>query len=399
MDIGTEDDQHFYKGKSHKRNFEYGNKYENRSGKFEYGNKYESKRGKFEYGNRYENKKHYRNNDESQEFGHFGYSQSECSYQDDTRFTPVQKPEKPRKYTISIAVPASILDATSVKDELRTYVVGQIARAAVIYAVDEIIVYDDGCWTNKGSSMEDQANSQLSLDKMRVLLEYQELPPYLRKYFFGFDKQLRCVGVLNPLNSSHHLKANEWCDYREGVVLPKTKNQKSYVDVGLPRNILINEKLESGLRVTVKLPLVAQEMDNFSSHSYGSVVPPEEPRVKGGYYWGYSVRIAKSLSEVVTGNNYPEGYDLIIGTSDKGEDAQKIKYPKFTHALIVFGGVEGLEAAIKADKQLQASNPNDLFHFYVNTCTNQQVRTIRTEEAILISMCVLHRKLSSKGIS
>lgn len=64
-------------------------------------------------------------------------------------FEDVPRPEKPRKYTISIAVPASILEETCKKDELRTYVVGQLARAANIYSVDEIIVYDDKCWRKK----------------------------------------------------------------------------------------------------------------------------------------------------------------------------------------------------------------------------------------------------------
>lgn len=44
--------------------------------------------------------------------------------------------------TISIAVPGSILDNAQ-SAELRTYLAGQIARAACIFKVDEIIVFDD----------------------------------------------------------------------------------------------------------------------------------------------------------------------------------------------------------------------------------------------------------------
>ena len=62
------------------------------------------------------------------------------------QFEIVENPSKPRKYTMSMAVPASILVETCIKDSLRTYVVGQIARAANIYSVDEIVVYDDKCW-------------------------------------------------------------------------------------------------------------------------------------------------------------------------------------------------------------------------------------------------------------
>lgn len=312
-------------------------------------------------------------------------------------FVKVLKPKRGRKYTISIAVPASILDETSIKDELRTYVVGQLARAAVIYSVDEVIIYDDGCCPKKDSGQEN--TNQGSLDKMKVLLEYQELPQYLRRYFFGFDKNLRFVGLLNPLNAPHHFKSYEWCEYREGVVLEKCKDQLPFVDVGLSKNVLIDKKVDPGLRVTVKLPRDPPEgIDENSGDIHGSVVAPGEPRSEKGYYWGYSVRVAKSLSEVVTGCTFPGGYDLIIGTSDKGVDAKKAEFSEFSHALVVFGGVEGLEAAIEADSQLRGSEPSDLFHYYINTCSRQQVRTIRTEEAVLISLCVLHDKLSEKGI-
>ncbi|XP_064082098.1 putative methyltransferase C9orf114 [Macrobrachium nipponense] len=313
-------------------------------------------------------------------------------------FVKVQKPKSGRKYTISIAVPASILDETSIKDELRTYVVGQLARAAVIYSVDEVIVYDDGCCPKKDSGQEN--TNEGSLEKMKMLLEYQELPQYLRRYFFGFDKHLRFVGLLNPLNAPHHFKSNEWCEYREGVVLKRCKDDLPFVDVGLGQNILITKKVDPGLRVTVKLPHnPPEDFDKDCSKIHGRVVAPGEPRLEKGYYWGYSVRVANSLSEVVTGCTYPGGYDLIIGTSDKGVDAKKAEYSEFSRALIVFGGVEGLEASIAADSQLRGSEPSDLFHFYINTCSHQQVRTIRTEEAVLISLCVLHDKLSEKGIN
>lgn len=55
----------------------------------------------------------------------------------------VHLPAKGRHYTISIAVPASILKETCLSQVLRTYVIGQLARAACIYSIDEIIVYND----------------------------------------------------------------------------------------------------------------------------------------------------------------------------------------------------------------------------------------------------------------
>lgn len=314
------------------------------------------------------------------------------NYSPIVNFEEVPKPGKPRKYTLSIAVPASILEETCIKDELRTYTVGQVARAANIYSVDEIVVYDDNC--RKKTSADNSSGSKDLIEMMQMLLEYQECPQYLRKHLFQFHPYLRMVGVLNALNSPHHLRSNQWCEYREGVVLEKDSKTLSYVDVGLGIDVSIDKKLEPGLRVTLKLPPEAQEMQK----PYGTVVSPDEPRVKAGYYWGYTVRVANSLAQVVTDSRFPDGYDLLIGTSDKGDDIHKTEFHTFTHALIVFGGVEGLEATIKADEELEAAEPLQLFDFYINTCPLQQTRTIRTEEAVLISLCTLQDKLVPKGI-
>lgn len=56
-------------------------------------------------------------------------------------------------------------------------------------------------------------------------------------------------------------------------------------------------------------------------------------------------------------------------------------------------GVEGLESAVEADSDLEATEPQHLFDFYVNTCPMQQTRTVRTEEAVLITLCQLQGKL------
>lgn len=47
-----------------------------------------------------------------------------------------------RPYTLSVALPGSILDNAQ-SPELRTYLAGQIARACTIFCVDEIVVFDE----------------------------------------------------------------------------------------------------------------------------------------------------------------------------------------------------------------------------------------------------------------
>ena len=43
------------------------------------------------------------------------------------------------------------------------------------------------------------------------------------------------AGLMNPIESSHHLKTEEYCEYREGVVLnrPSKEGAGSWVDIGL----------------------------------------------------------------------------------------------------------------------------------------------------------------------
>lgn len=49
-----------------------------------------------------------------------------------------------RDWTVSIAVPSSIVDNAQ-SPELKSYLIGQIARTLVIYNIDEIVVYDEFC--------------------------------------------------------------------------------------------------------------------------------------------------------------------------------------------------------------------------------------------------------------
>jgi hypothetical protein len=49
--------------------------------------------------------------------------------------------DEKRSFTLSMAIPASIIDNAQ-SFELKTYLVSQIARAAAIYKVDEIVIVE-----------------------------------------------------------------------------------------------------------------------------------------------------------------------------------------------------------------------------------------------------------------
>ncbi|KAL5019802.1 hypothetical protein ScPMuIL_002694 [Solemya velum] len=299
-----------------------------------------------------------------------------------------------RDYTVSIALPGSILDNAQ-SPELRTYLAGQIARAAVVFNVDEIVVFDDSGSNDRkidghydGIGKKGHANVQLAR-----ILQYLECPQYLRKSFFPQHKDLHYAGLLNPLDCPHHMRTEDKFCYREGVVLdkPVTSGRGSYVNIGLAKEVQIDRQLQAGVRVTVKLDQLETGKKKFK----GIAVPPSAPRTCLGKYWGYSVRIASSLSAVLTGCLYKGGYDLTIGTSERGVLVDDISLPKFKHAIVVFGGVKGLEAGLEADENVSIDDPKFLFHHYVNTCPSQGSRTIRTEEAILISMSTLRPKFET----
>lgn len=224
------------------------------------------------------------------------------------------------------------------------------------------------------------------------ILQYLECPQYLRKFFFPIHNDLKFTGLLNPLDSQHHLRITNEFLYREGIVTNKPHPKGAFVNCGLLNDILVDKQLPEGLRVTVKIP---KDSDLKSKKLKGKIVSPSEPRQRTGIYWGYNVRIANSISQVFSQSPYEDGYDLTVGTSDKGESIHSVesKSLKFNHMLIVFGGLLGLENAVENDENLTVDDPSLLFDHYFNVVPQQGSRTIRTEEAVLITLAALSEKV------
>ena len=286
-----------------------------------------------------------------------------------------------REYTVGLAVAGSILENAQTP-EMRTYLAGQVARAAAIFNVDEVVVFND-----KKIAENEKSRSCVQLAR---ILQYLECPQYLRKHFFPIHNDLKHAGVLSPTDMPHHMRAEEESLYREGAVVERSAGEgKCWVNIGLKTDCLVERSLKPGLRVTVKLP----EGYSWDKVIRGNVVSPSEPRTAAGLYWGYTTRIAENISQVFTGCPHQAGYDLMLGTSEKGDNVDNLSLKPFKNLLIVFGGVGGLEAALEADGQLDVTDPKELFDHYINVCPDQGSRTIRTEEAILIAMSRLQSKI------
>ena len=238
------------------------------------------------------------------------------------------------------------------------------------------------------------------------VLSYVETPPHLRRALFPMHPDLRTAGALPSLDMPHHLRGDEWCAYREGVAVRRTggAGAGTVVDCGLEQQVSVPVELEVKTRVTVKLP----EQPVGGQHLEAEAVSPDTPREEGGYYWGYSVRQAPSLGAVFTECTFDGGYDMSIGTSERGVavsdvlDAGNAAHiaPTWKHLILVFGGVAGLEAALSADTELQAAGvaeAKDLFDRWVNLVPGQGSRTIRTEEATWVGLAGLRSIVTARA--
>lgn len=350
-----------------------------------------------------------------------------------------------------------LTDSSAQSPQLKAALAGQIARALAVFCVDEVVVFNDGQFEQRSNSVSGQDHShQNQADAewqksytgysnpdyfLAHILSYLETPPHLRKHLFPMHPDLQLAGSLPSLDMPHHLRANEWCLYREGVTVEgsqpingaseeasdrgkerkkKKINKKTapespslttttLVDCGLPQPTSIAGSIPPNTRVTLKFTDEAESSSGNPSPS-AEAVSPSTPRSESGYFWGYSVRPASSLSAVFTECPFPDGYDVTFGTSERGLPLSTIIHPppltkskpipEFNHMLITFGGVAGLEAALKADAELNSmgvKKVEELFDFWVNLCPGQGSRTVRTEEAVWLGLMGLKDVVLTKG--
>ncbi|KAF2488810.1 DUF171-domain-containing protein [Lophium mytilinum] len=356
---------------------------------------------------------------------------------DTSKPTAVFQPKKGREHTLSIALPGSVISNAQTY-ELKISLAGTIARACAVFSVDEVIIFDDGqsiikTPRNPGHPIRpDDEPWQDPNQFLYHILSYVETPPHLRKYLFPMHPSLRGAGALPSLDMPHHLKADEWCRYREGVVVspntsssvhPSSKKAKvdsskkssasttgALIDCGFPSPVSVADSIPPNSRVTLKFasaaspasfPALSELYTNPAALS-AEATSPAAPREEAGYFWGYTTRRCASLSAVFTECSFEGGYDVSIGTSERGVALSELLAPAkddkpaalptdYQHLLLVFGGVAGIEAAIGNDKEfaergVTKERAGEVFDQWVNLVPGQGSRTIRTEEAVWLGL-------------
>ena len=298
---------------------------------------------------------------------------------------------------MAVAVCASAVDNAQ-SAELAAVLGAQLARACALFRVDEVVVVDD-C-RSPGAKAGSVSRAAAFLARV---LQYMETPQYLRRALIPRHPDLRHAGLLPPLNAPHQPLATEWTRYREGVALDGGGRGGWCVDVGLDLPAAVDEVLRPGVRLTVdmgrqnrlkrKRAGEAPRGPPDGKYYPAKVSNPQAPREVLGEYWGFTVRLAETLENALRDGAHE--YDFKLGTSERGEKYRDwaapapVGLPRFQHLLVAFGGPEGLERAVEQDPNTSGRSLEDIFDACANTCPRQGCRTIRTEEALLISLAHL----------
>jgi len=267
---------------------------------------------------------------------------------------------------IAVSLPDTLLeDKESLRE--RTAKLGFIARACAIFGVDVIEVFRDP--------------KVLGEERMvRKILEYLETPQYLRKRLFPLDEELRYAGMLPPLRIPSHKQRISSDRLSVGEVREGVANADGTVEIGLDVAPMLRQKSPPGKRVTVKVTALRPPVAELI------------PREKAGAYWGYSVE-TKTIAEVLTDSRY----GLKIATSRLGTPVAnklaelKSSLQRVESVKLIFGSpsrglfdISGLDLPRKVDH-------------VVNFFPEQQVETVRTEEAVLVSLGVVSLLTAEKA--
>jgi methyltransferase len=171
--------------------------------------------------------------------------QSRQHFKPSARFSPTE----PREWTVSVAIPASIISeydglhsslahvshtncCSCATKEQRINSPSSIARALAVFSIDEVVLYDDRPLESRAKAVDEDAYTG-DVDPCHYIahiLSYLETPPFMRRTLFPIHPNLRLQGLLPSLDMPHHPHKDEWLPYREGMTLSdKPKNGGGWV--------------------------------------------------------------------------------------------------------------------------------------------------------------------------
>ena len=260
-----------------------------------------------------------------------------------------------------LAIPSNILeDSNTLQD--KTQKIGVIARAASLFSVSDILVYN----------VPNKKNDSMLITK---ILEYLNTPSYLRKKIYSIQNDLKFAGILPPIKTHSHIVPSKLSDVNVDDIRVGFAHMKSnvcYVDIGLKEDFILR-----GQKILCQI-------DRFKPDL---VCSPADPS-KTNHYWGYNVTRINSLYKLINSSKY----DCCIITSRLGDSIETHKEEfnsklKNDHLLVIFGSpfVSVLDI-VKKENIILDSKKISTFNFF----TDQKVETIRSEEAIMGCLSIIN---------
>ena len=272
--------------------------------------------------------------------------------------------------TRSVLVPSSLTREAEDKREA-TRKLGYVARAAVVFRVDRLLVFPD-----RGSE------GRFGDGFVGTVLEYAATPPHLRKEAWDRRDELEYVGVLPPLHVASRTGSGSdgSGSLRQGIVTEVGPDGRVRVNCGLQHPISLPSDGEhtEGERVTIRIssrrPVRAKIED----------VPPP----------GYVVERA-TIEDALT---RPDA-GVRIAASRHGEAlsvdrlGQLVERTADDDVTVAFGAPErGLPEILDCEPGEEAPSddePTARFDLWLDTVPNQGSEVVRTEEAMFATLAAL----------
>lgn len=341
--------------------------------------------------------------------------------------------------TLSLCIPSTCISFKSCRSQNHaTYIAHQISRAAVLYGVTEIIIYDipeeevssqennkeasdqpkkvkfDDDDIGSGVDAKIKHKVQASDNSIRLanLLQYFVTPSYLRKSIFEHSKEFQYAKKLPklpglPFQNHKSSRFLEGVTVRSGIAKSgkKKKGKKSkkqleleatteFVNVGLDEFIkLEDQKLPTNTRVTVDI----EERKTVSPfQAYNSVLSSFTPFKTQSF--GYSVRVAPSFGSIFMESIFPQGYSFTAYVpceeftlkefTDTSSNIKQIEPELLSqqktssqNLLLIFGIWKEIVRTVKMDSEL---GDTEAFRLFDGRLACQ--RGVRTEDTVLISL-------------
>jgi predicted SPOUT superfamily RNA methylase MTH1 len=273
--------------------------------------------------------------------------------------------------TRSVLVPSSLTREAEDKREA-TRKLGYVARAAVIFRVDRLVVFPDG----------EGETGRFGDGFVSTVLEYAATAPYLRKDVWDRRGELEYAGILPPLHvrSQTGSGSDGSGSLRQGIVTEVGPDGRVRVNCGMQHPISLptpSGEYEEGERVTIRVssrrPVRAKIVDE---------APP-----------GFDVEretIDDALTRADAGTRIAASRHGEVLTVDRLD--QLVERTTTDGMTVVFGAPErGLPEILDCQpgEEARSDEPTARFDLWLNTVPNQGSEVVRTEEALFATLAPL----------